>query len=199
VIARVPEQQTDHRRAVSERNLEAILRAAEALLARGEQPSITAVAAEAGVSRVTVYAHFPTLEALLEAVVERSVTRAAATIDAARPGDGPPLEALERVVSAGWDAVDRHSGMAHAAAEHLGAAAMERAHAAGYERIRALVKRGRREGAFRTDLPVEWLVTATFALIHACAEDVRSGKFSSTKGLAVLTATLRDLMTGPRG
>jgi AcrR family transcriptional regulator len=195
----VPEQQTDHRRAISERNLEAILGAAEVVLERSGQPSISAVAAEAGVSRVTVYSHFPTLEALLEAVVERGVTRAAATIDAARPGEGPPFEALERVVSAGWDALDRHSGMAHAAAEHLGAAAMERAHAAGYERIRALVKRGQREGAFRTDLPVDWLVTATFALIHACAEDVRGGKFSSTEGLAVLTATLRDLMTGPPG
>lgn len=194
----MPPQQTDHRRAVSERNLEAILDAAEVVLERSGQPSITAVAAEAGVSRVTVYSHFPTLEALLEAVVERGVTRAAATIDAARPDEGPPFEALERVISAGWDQVDRHSGMAHAAAEHLGAAAMERAHAAGYERIRALVKRGRREGDFRTDLPVEWLVTATFALIHACAEDVRGGKFSATKGLAVLTATLHDLMTGPR-
>jgi TetR/AcrR family transcriptional regulator, mexCD-oprJ operon repressor len=194
----VPEQQTDHRRAVHERNLEAILNAAEVVLERGGQPSITAVAAEAGLSRVTVYAHFPTLEALLEAVVERAVTRATASMDDARPEEGPPFEALERVIGASWDAVDRHSGMAHAAAEHLGAAAMERAHAAGYERMRALIKRGRREGAFRTDLPVEWLVTATFALIHACAEDVRSGKFSSTKGLAALITTLRDLLTGPR-
>jgi TetR/AcrR family transcriptional repressor of mexCD-oprJ operon len=195
----VPEQQTDHRRAVHERNLEAILNAAEVVLERGGQPSITAVAAEAGLSRVTVYAHFPTLEELLEAVVERAVTRMAATLDDARPDEGPPLEALERIVEVGWQALDRHAGMANAAAVHLSPAAMERSHAAGYVRIRALIKRGRREGAFRTDLPTEWLATSFFALVHACADDVRSGKLPASKALGVLTATVRDVFAGPRG
>jgi TetR/AcrR family transcriptional repressor of mexCD-oprJ operon len=193
----VTDQQTDHRRAVSERNLEAILGAAEALLERGAHPSITAVAAEAGVSRVTVYAHFPPPEQLLEAVVERGVERAAAALDEADPDEGPPFEALERVIRAGWRELDRHAAMAQAAADQLDPAALERAHAAGYERIRALVKRGRREGAFRTDLPVEWLVTSFFALAHACGEDVRSGKLPASKALGVLTATIRDLFAGP--
>jgi AcrR family transcriptional regulator len=53
----------------------AILDAAEVLLERGGQASITAVAAEAGVSRMTVYAHFPTRQDLLGAVVERAAMR----------------------------------------------------------------------------------------------------------------------------
>jgi AcrR family transcriptional regulator len=63
---------TDHRRAVAERNVEAILDAAEALIERRSQTTITAVANEAGVSRVTVYSNFPTTEQLVEAVVERA-------------------------------------------------------------------------------------------------------------------------------
>ena len=63
----------DHRRAVAERNVEAILDAAERLLERRLQATISAVAAEAQLSRVTVYAHFPTREQLLEAVAERAV------------------------------------------------------------------------------------------------------------------------------
>ena len=64
-------QAADHRRATAERNVAAILDAAEELLSQAGPASMAAVAARAGVSRVTVYAHFPTWEALLEAVVER--------------------------------------------------------------------------------------------------------------------------------
>jgi AcrR family transcriptional regulator len=49
----------DYQRAIAERNVEAILDAVEDLLERRAQASVSAVAALAGVSRVTVYAHFP--------------------------------------------------------------------------------------------------------------------------------------------
>ena len=54
----VATEPVDHRRATAERNVEAILDAAESLLGDGEATSIAAVAGRAGVSRVTVYAHF---------------------------------------------------------------------------------------------------------------------------------------------
>jgi tRNA (adenine37-N6)-methyltransferase len=65
-------QATDRRRAISDRNVQAILDAAEELLRSQAPVTIAAVATQAGVSRVTVYAHFATTEALLEAVVERA-------------------------------------------------------------------------------------------------------------------------------
>jgi AcrR family transcriptional regulator len=52
-------QAADHRRATAERNVAAILDATAALLSQQGTASIAAVAAQAGVSRVTVYAHFP--------------------------------------------------------------------------------------------------------------------------------------------
>jgi TetR/AcrR family transcriptional regulator, mexCD-oprJ operon repressor len=78
VAPQMAEPATDHRRAIAERNVEAILDAAEQLLERRSQATIAAVAKEAGVSRVTVYAHFATREKLLEAIVERAVERATA-------------------------------------------------------------------------------------------------------------------------
>src|SRR5215472_4973778 len=66
---------TAYQREVAERNVEAILDAVEELLAWQGHANISAVAAQAGVSRVTVYAHFPTWTALLEAAVERAVRR----------------------------------------------------------------------------------------------------------------------------
>jgi TetR/AcrR family transcriptional repressor of mexCD-oprJ operon len=151
------------------------------------------VASEAGVSRVTVYAHFPTREALVEAVVERAVRGATAALDAAEPDRGPPLEALDRLVAAGWSELDRHRGTAQAAAEHLGPEAMRTAHEAVLGRIAALVERGRAEGAFRTDLPVDWLVLSSLALMHACGDEVRAGRLDAAAAPSVLQATLRSL------
>src|SRR5215469_6101910 len=64
----MPAQATDPRRETAERNVQAILDAAEELLEQRQAVTIVAVAKQAGVSRVTVYAHFQTWEALLEAV-----------------------------------------------------------------------------------------------------------------------------------
>lgn len=184
----------DHRRATAERNLAAILDAAEALLRERAAASIAAVAQRAGVSRVTVYAHFETREALLEAVVERAATGSTEAIDAAEPERGDPVEALERVIAAAWAEVDRHSALAGAAAEQLSPSALTRSHEAVHRRLVALVQRGRDAGAFRDDLDAHWLVTAWIALTHACAEEVRAGRLDAERAAAVLTVTVRDLV-----
>jgi TetR/AcrR family transcriptional repressor of mexCD-oprJ operon len=188
---------TDHRRATAERNAEAILGAAEALLARGAAASTSAVAAEAGVSRVTVYSHFPTREVLLEAVVERVVGRATAAIGAAGIEDAEPLDALERLAAAGWRELDRNQAVAAAAGEQLSPAAMTRSHEALHGPIGALVRRGQAAGAFRDDLPAGWLVSCYFALMHACGEDVRAGRLAAGDAVGVLQATLRGLFRRP--
>ena len=189
---------SDHRRATAERNVQAILDAAEDLLDQRGQPSVSAVAIEAGVSRVTVYAHFPTSEALLEAVVRRSVGRSTAAMDEARPEQGPPPEALARVLAAGWRELDRYGAVAAAAATQLSPDALTRTHESAHERVRKLVERGQGDGSFRTDLPARWLVASCFALIHACAGEVRAGRIDPDRGLDVLTTTVRSLVMAPQ-
>jgi TetR/AcrR family transcriptional repressor of mexCD-oprJ operon len=186
----------DHRRATAERNIEAILDAVERLLERGSQASIVAVANEAGVSRVTVYAHFTTREQLLEAVVERAVKRTAEALEAVEPERGPPLEALGRVIDVGWRDLDRNNAIAQAAGEQLTAEALRRTHQAAHRRLRKLVDRGRRSGDFRTDVPAEWLVTAFHALIHAAGDDVRAGRMRAGAALEALRLTVYDLFRG---
>lgn len=119
---------SDHRRRIADRNVAAILDAAETLLERRAAVSIAAVAAAAGVSRVTVYAHFATWEAILEAVVERAAHRTTDALEAADPDHGPPLAALERVLVAGWRELARNRAIAQAGAEQLSPAALARAH-----------------------------------------------------------------------
>jgi TetR/AcrR family transcriptional repressor of mexCD-oprJ operon len=189
----MPEPTTDRRRATAERNVEAILDAAEALLEERRDASIAAVAAAAGVSRVTVYAHFPTRGALLEAVVARTVRRASATLEAADPDAGAPADVLERIVAAGWSELQRHEAVARAASEEIAADVRQRAHETAFLPVRRLVERGQRERAFRTDLPVDWLVAALFALMHAAADEVRSKRLDPTEAPKTLSATLHGL------
>jgi TetR/AcrR family transcriptional regulator, mexCD-oprJ operon repressor len=187
------EPATDHRRATAERNVAAILDAVEALLQRGARLSVTAVAAEAGLSRVTVYAHFASIEDLFEAVMERAVTRARAVLDEAEPASGDAAEALERVIAAAWRELDRNSAVAQATSDHLVAAAVTRTHDRVLSPIRELVQRGREEGAFRTDVPADWLVTSFFTLLHACGDEVRAGRLRAQDAPRVLTVTIGDM------
>jgi TetR/AcrR family transcriptional repressor of mexCD-oprJ operon len=187
---------TDHRRATAERNVEAILDAAERVLASGSQATIVAVAKEAALSRVTVYAHFATREALLEAVVERTVRRTTEALDAVEPERGPALEALERVLQVGWRDLERNDAIARAAGEQLTTEALRRTHRAAHRRLRQLVDRGRRTGDFRTDVPAEWLVTAFHALVHAAGDDVRAGRLRPGAALDALSTTMRDVFRG---
>ena len=196
----MPDERTqDRRQVIAQRNVEAILDGAERLLGRREQATISAVAAEAGVSRPTVYAHFPDRERLLEALVGRAVRGARAAIESAEPARGPPSEALQRLLAASWQELGRHAEIAGASAAALSADAMRRAHDAARAVIRTLVERGRREGSFRHDVPAEWLVTSFLALIHAAAETVRAGELDSDGALDVLSVTVADLFAGRSG
>jgi len=192
----MPQQATDHRQAIAARNVEAILDAAERILARRDPATISAVAAEAGISRVTVYAHFPDRERLLAAVVERAVERWIAATERLDLRSGPADEVLRRVLETGWEEISRSSGIAEAAAAELDPAAMQRSHDRGQRLIRQLVDRGRREGAFRTDVPPQWLVTSFFALIHAAHEDVTAGRLRPRPALDALLKTVPDLFAG---
>ena len=159
--------------------------------------SISAVAAEAGLSRVTVYAHFRTLEDLFEAVVERAVRRASAALDAAEPDSGPPIEALERLVTVSWRELERHKATARSAAQLLSPEAQRRTHEAARRPIRRLIQRGRFEGAFRTDVSADWLVTSCIALMHAAVDEVRARRMGVAAAEKALTASIRDLFVGP--
>jgi AcrR family transcriptional regulator len=171
-----PTSSTAHpREAVAQHNIEAILEAVERLMARGAAPTVSAVAAEARVSRPTVYAHFPDRLKLFEAVVERTVSQVIGAIASAQPADGPAAEALKRVVAASWAELSRHELIAQAAARELSAEALHRAHHAALAMLRELLERGQADGSFRSDLPVELLVSAALALIHTTADAARHG------------------------
>src|SRR3954451_23823514 len=102
-----PKTQTDasapkRRRADAERNISSITSAALEALASDPDVSMAEIARRAGVVRATIYMHFPTREALLDAVMEHAPAKAAGAPGKAEPERGEPKEALERVLLATW-------------------------------------------------------------------------------------------------
>src|SRR6185436_15500840 len=99
------------RRADAERSIARILDAAVDALAGDPEVSMAAIARRAGVVRATIYVHFPTREALLDAVTHRAIAEAANVIDAAQPDRGTPAEALARVVNETWRTLGRYHAL----------------------------------------------------------------------------------------
>ncbi len=56
--------------------------------------------------------------------------------------------------------------------------------------ILALIKRGRRAGAFRKDLPTTWLLATYYALMHAAADEVNGGRLGNREALTALKRTI---------
>lgn len=188
------------RRPVAEKNLEAILDAAEELLRAGRSLNFSAVAAAAGVSRPTVYAHFADRGRLVAALVERAGAQAGATFGSARIAEGPAEVALERLVRVGWEQLARHLDIARAAHGDLSIDALHVHHIEAERLITQLVERGQAEGAFRHDLPAQWLASTCLAVIHSAAGLVNSGRMSSPAAVDALVRTVVDLCVGaPRG
>ena len=165
------------------------------MLAERPDASVADVAAAAGLARQTVYAHFPAREALLTAVAERALADAVAAIDAARPDEGPPAEALDRLVAAWWGSVGRHARLLGALAPaYTDPEAVTRFHAPISGRLERLLRRGRRAGDFDREGPVRWQVAAFLGLMHAAADEVAAGRIDDAQAAAALRRAIPRLV-----
>ena len=183
-------------RADARRNIAAILDAATDCLVRDPDMSIAGIAAAAGVGRITLYGHFKTRADLVDAVLVRTVQQADAILDATDTS-GDPAEALARLVASSWQLVHQFRNILLAAQRELPAERIRGVHDPILRRVQALIGRGQRAGAFRTDLPREWLVTTAFSLMHAAAEDAAAGRVRDADAAGLITATLIAAYTPP--
>lgn len=101
----------------SQRNRLRVLEAAKAVFSRGgEGASLEAVVREAGVGIGTLYRHFPTREALFEAVYRREVEELADLAERLNAEGVAPVDALRRWFAACIDFVATKKGMVAALA-----------------------------------------------------------------------------------
>src|ERR687891_1588268 len=185
------------RRADAERNIAAILDAGLACFSRNADASLTDVARAAGVGRVTLYRHFPSREALVDAVLAHAIGRADTALGAGAVDDGPAPEALARLIHSSWRIVDRHRSLLAAAQRDLPPARIRHHHDQAMARVERLVARGQRDGDFRADLPRPWLVATFYSVLHGAAEEVDAGRLDPNQVPEILTATLLAAFAAP--
>jgi TetR/AcrR family transcriptional regulator, mexCD-oprJ operon repressor len=183
-------------RADARRNVAAILDAALACLARDPDASVGDIATAAGVGRVTLYGHFPTRADLIDAVFARTVADADEALKAVDL-TGDPRAALARLVASSWQIVNRHRALLRAAQRTVGQDRIRAHHEAPLRRVEALIRRGRREGAFRTDQPSSWLVATFFNVLHGAADEISAGRLDERAADRSIVATLLAAFTAP--
>jgi AcrR family transcriptional regulator len=96
------------RRSDARRSIDAILSAARTVLGERPDASMEDIATAAGVTRQTVYAHFPSRDALIAALLHAAGAETLAAIDAARLDIAPPADALRQFLDIGWELIRRN-------------------------------------------------------------------------------------------
>jgi len=155
-------------RADAARNRERVLEAAKAVFsAGGADASLEAVARRAGVGIGTLYRHFPTREALYEAVYRREVEQLGDFAEQLK--DEPrPVDALRRWLRSNVEFVATKKGMS--AALTLAAQASPELRSYSFERLTeaagALLDRAVAAGEIRSDVSPEDLIRALVGMCY---------------------------------
>lgn len=182
------------------RTRRAILSAAASRLARNRAATLADIAEAADVGRSTLQRHFPDREALFEAVVEDSLRAIGRAVADAALDQGPPLEAMRRLVGAMLDTGDRVlflygdprvlEGVAEAGASEDGPDA-------GALAVTALIERGQAEGVLDPEVSAAWIEHVLWALVYAGCEAAGRGRLPRAGAAATVLRTFENGIRRP--
>ena len=155
-------------RADAIRNRERVLEAAKVVFsAGGPEASLEAVARKAGVGIGTLYRHFPTREALFEAVYRREVQQLSELAEQLK-SEADPVDALRRWLRSNVEFVATKKGMSAALA--LAVQSTSELTAFSFDRLTkavgALLDRAVAAGEIRSDISPEDLLRALVGMCY---------------------------------
>lgn len=180
------------RRSDARRSIDAILAAARTVLGERPDASMDDIATTAGLTRQTVYAHFPSRDTLIAALLHAAGTQTVAAIDAARLDTAPPADALRRYLDIGWQLIQDNPFLLGPALTRGPQPGDAQAHQAGTDRLEQIIRRGQRTGDFDHTLPAGWLAAAIAGLVRTAAEQVAAGGLTTSQAAPiVLDSALR--------
>lgn len=183
-------------RADARQSVERILVAAAECLGRDPRATTSEIAHAAGVGRVTLYGHFPSREALVEAALIRLLSlgdEVLGDVDLA----GDPRAALRGLITSSWQLTAQASGLLEAAQAVLPRHRIRELHADPEQRIDELIRRGQAEGLFRADLPAGWLAGVLHHVMKGAASDVAAGRLDPTDAGHFIVETILAAYTAP--
>lgn len=183
-------------RADARLNRRRIVEATRRLVSHDPTVSIDDIAREAGVGRMTLYGHFGSRAELLAAALTDAVEAGEEEL-AALDLSGSPRSALHRLLDSSWSLVEQSAALLVAADGVVPGEQLKQMHRNPARRVEELIKRGQREGEFRSDLPVAWLVSAVHYVLHGAATEVRAGRLAAGRAGELVTRTIEGMLAPP--
>jgi AcrR family transcriptional regulator len=191
-VSEIAQPASRRRRADAERSIAAILDAAVQVLNRRPDASVEEIAKVSGVSRQTVYAHFPSREALLDAVVDRATREVMTSMDLDSLDEGSPTAAMVRLLDLSWQTIRDYPLLLHLQASTSTSTHDRHQPVLGF--LDDLIERGKRAGEFDTRLSTSWLVAATISLGDAAGDGLRAGRLTDQEAATVLRVSVLRLL-----
>lgn len=185
-VSELGESGRRRQRADARRSIAAILDASVTLLGRQPDAPMDEIAMAAGVSRQTVYTHFPSRDALLQAVTQHVTAEVARELEKLDLEHGSAVDALGRWVDASWALLERYPVLlTRALMAPEGDDERER-HEPLLAGLIPLIERGRRNRELDRAMPTTWHLAAIVSLGHAAGQEVISGRMTRAEAGAAL-------------
>lgn len=180
------------RRSDATANREALVGAAQSLLAVDANASLDAIAQAAGLSRRALYGHFPDRESLLREVIARGAGRFNAIAE--QIDDPDPRVALAGMAARLWREASAVRASANIALDDAHVTETVRALAPLRRRVRAVVAAGVESGAFRGDMTPRLL---SFLVEETARATLRELRLSSADGASTVVRVVLSILGVP--
>ncbi len=180
-------------RSDAHRNRAAIITATVQILQDDPAASVAAIAASAGVSRATLYGHFPSRRALVAQALRQTLGEADRQLASIDPA-ASVQQSLDDIVATSWRVLADAAGIAAAARVELSPFELRRLHEVPLARIAPMLRRGREDGVFRTDHDLGWQTECFYAVLQAGTAQVRRGGATPTEAACQMASTIRAML-----
>ncbi|MEU2394646.1 TetR/AcrR family transcriptional regulator [Streptomyces sp. NPDC007369] len=177
------------------RTRRAILGAAAEVLARDRGATLADIAKAAQVGRSTLHRYFPDRDMLVKAAVADAYLVIQQSILDAAVDEGPPLEAMRRLVAAMVGTGERLLFLYGDSTVLEGFEAGDEPDSVA-QMVSDLIRRGQAEGVFDPDVAVQWIQDTLWALVYTGCDSASRGVLPRH---GVPAAVIRTLENGIRG
>ncbi|PSK98929.1 TetR family transcriptional regulator [Murinocardiopsis flavida] len=180
------------------RTRRAILDAAATALYRNRKAPLADIAAAADVGRSTLHRYFPDREELVSAVIADALQRLSSSVEEARVDEGPPREAMRRLIAAMVASGDGLLFLLHdpnifegldANGEPCGADAEDPDHDLP---VLDLIERGQAAGVFDPEVSTAWVLSVLWGLVYTGCEAANEGTLARHAVAATVIRTFEN-------
>jgi AcrR family transcriptional regulator len=197
-VSEIPDSGQRRQRADARRSVAAVLDASVTVLGQRPDASMEEIARAAKVSRQTIYAHYPSRDALLQAVTLHVTADVAGELGRLDLERGSAVDALRRWADGSWALLERYPVLLTPAIVVATNDDERERHEPVVEGLQQLIERGRRHGEFDSTMPTAWYIAAIISLGHASAQEVIAGRMTSAEaGAAFRESVIRVCRATP--